>query len=687
MYKDFLRHWLTLLASVCCLLGAGHAYAAPSYMSYFGLGWNIPEAQDHVNLYWAVSWVNDSDEIISEIADAKARGMRAIVHTEFAFFTTSGSGSNCSVSFNADAVGRWNSFAQALAKQNLLGSVAAFYPLDEPDLCNTAPNDVLNALSIIRAHPLTAGIPIAAIFTCDIAQKYGGIYAITGGHKYGAVLRSYDWVGFDCYGVGNIFADPAWTTLQFDTHCLCIVRVNGPSYYDNFKAQLDLSSQRLILVPQGFISADGPPDDPQLFAGEAGIDPSVILMAPFTWFDLPYMAGVRSQPALAQQWRNIGRAIAMSNPPNGNPSLPAAIPPRLTVTATDIQHFSVYDFDCNTTQNPVCSLELDWQAPNSNVGTQLFLRQSSGPPIQISCAPAMSYSDLPWINAGVSYTFDLYQLPGCPTTLASGATPIASISMTLALPQIIAPGAPTAVSAVGGNALATITFSTPPSDGGSPIALYTATAYPGGMQAVGKGSPIVFGGLANGVNYAFTVTASNSAGTSLASGISNTVIPFTNGPATVVEFYNKSLDHYFITWAPDEIAKLDAGIEIVGWARSGKSFMSFTTPLTGSSPVCRFYIPPPLGDSHFFGRGPTECAETAAKNPSFILEDPAFMQMYLPTAGVCPSNTAEVYRVFDNRLDANHRYMTDPAIRDQMVAQGWVAEGDGPDLVVMCAPQ
>ena len=61
--------------------------------------------------------------------------------------------------------------------------------------------------------------------------------------------------------------------------------------------------------------------------------------------------------------------------------------------------------------------------------------------------------------------------------------------------------------------------------------------------------------------------------------------------------------------------------------------------------------------------------------------------MILPVAGVCPVGTTNVYRVFDGRLDANHRYMTDKAIRDQMVAKGWIAEGDGPDLVVMCAPQ
>ena len=37
------------------------------------------------------------------------------------------------------------------------------------------------------------------------------------------------------------------------------------------------------------------------------------------------------------------------------------------------------------------------------------------------------------------------------------------------------------------------------------------------------------------------------------------------------------------------------------------------------------------------------------------------------------------------RADTNHRYTTDRAVRARMVAKGWVAEGDGADLVVMCA--
>lgn len=157
-------------------------------------------------------------------------------------------------------------------------------------------------------------------------------------------------------------------------------------------------------------------------------------------------------------------------------------------------------------------------------------------------------------------------------------------------------------------------------------------------------------------------------------------------PVTVVEYHNASLDHYFISWIGKEIRDLDTGVH-PGWLRTGQSFKAYTTAEPGTSPICRYYIPPPLGDSHFFGRGTVECKATGQSNPSFVLEDSSFMQMSLPADGACPANTGEVYRVFSNRPDANHRYMTDAVVRDQMVAKGWLAEGDGPNFVVMCAPQ
>ena len=164
----------------------------------------------------------------------------------------------------------------------------------------------------------------------------------------------------------------------------------------------------------------------------------------------------------------------------------------------------------------------------------------------------------------------------------------------------------------------------------------------------------------------------------------------TAGPPTAVavEFHHAGFDHYFVTHVAGEIALLDAGVAIRGWVRTGQSFLVYTTAGGETSPVCRFYIPPDKGDSHFYGRGIAECDATGAANPTFVNEAPQFFHVALPAAGVCPAGHIAVYRVFSNRPDANHRYTIDRALRDAMTAQSppWLAEGDGPDLVVMCVP-
>jgi hypothetical protein len=157
---------------------------------------------------------------------------------------------------------------------------------------------------------------------------------------------------------------------------------------------------------------------------------------------------------------------------------------------------------------------------------------------------------------------------------------------------------------------------------------------------------------------------------------------------TNVEFYNVSLDHYFISSLAPDIDALDTG-RFAGWTRTGRMFGVFPSQAAGGggvTAVCRIIIPPPHGDSHFFGRSAQECSETLTKFPFMSEETADAFFVTLPAAGVCPAGTTPVYRVFDNRVDANHRYMIDRTLRDQMAAMGWTIEGDGPDFVVMCAP-
>jgi hypothetical protein len=55
-----------------------------------------------------------------------------------------------------------------------------------------------------------------------------------------------------------------------------------------------------------------------------------------------------------------------------------------------------------------------------------------------------------------------------------------------------------------------------------------------------------------------------------------------------------------------------------------------------------------------------------------------------PVTVLALSAALPIYRTFNQRKDANHRYTTSIAIRDQMVARGGIAEGYGPNAVVLC---
>lgn len=166
--------------------------------------------------------------------------------------------------------------------------------------------------------------------------------------------------------------------------------------------------------------------------------------------------------------------------------------------------------------------------------------------------------------------------------------------------------------------------------------------------------------------------------------------------ASVIEFHHAALDHYFVSPLADDIAALDSG-RFPGWTRTGRSFGAWPTAAAGgalASPVCRFYLPPAKGDSHFFSASPAECADVerrVASDPAFagfVLESRAAFFVALPDAasGACAAGTSPVYRLWNGRGDANHRYTTDLAVRDAMLARGWVPEGYGPQGVAMCAP-
>ncbi len=88
-----------------------------------------------------------------------------------------------------------------------------------------------------------------------------------------------------------------------------------------------------------------------------------------------------------------------------------------------------------------------------------------------------------------------------------------------------APLEPRDVTATALNAGATVSFTEPTNDGGSPILYYTVTSNPGNVSTTTPGTSTAIYGLTNGVSYHFVVTATNAIGTSATTTTLSPIIP------------------------------------------------------------------------------------------------------------------------------------------------------------------
>ena len=151
-------------------------------------------------------------------------------------------------------------------------------------------------------------------------------------------------------------------------------------------------------------------------------------------------------------------------------------------------------------------------------------------------------------------------------------------------------------------------------------------------------------------------------------------------------------DAYFVTSFPDEIAALDAAFS---WRRTGETFNVWSGPESGALPTCRFFNGtfrhgPTTGLAyyeHFYTPYAAECtAVQAHADWRWVYEGTAFYLQVPDANGNCPLGTTILYRLYWTGGAPYHRLTASAETFDEMLAEGWIFEGDGRTGAFACVP-
>ena len=205
-------------------------------------------------------------------------------------------------------------------------------------------------------------------------------------------------------------------------------------------------------------------------------------------------------------------------------------------------------------------------APSNNGGAEISSYTVTSSPGGFTCVLNAPFTTpltctVPGLSNGVAYTFTVSASNGAYTSDASAS----SVAVT---PKTV-PGAPTlsaATSSTTSPGSATVTVTSPGSNGGDAIISYTVTSSPGGFTCtvLAPNTSCIVEGLTPGVAYTFTAVARNSVpGTSAASVASNSITP---------------------------VAKPSAPTNVIAAAGDEEVTVSFTAPSANGSPITSYKV-------------------------------------------------------------------------------------------------
>lgn len=228
------------------------------------------------------------------------------------------------------------------------------------------------------------------------------------------------------------------------------------------------------------------------------------------------------------------------------------------LTATTVRNVPASPTDAAATAGNA-SATVTWKAPGSDGGSPITGYTVKSLPEGKTCTTTGALTcTVNGLTNGTAYSFTVTATNDLGSSLPSSP----SIPV-IPLQPVVAPGAPTGVSAVPGDSTAVVSWQAPTSDGGSAALTYLVTASPGGKTCTTSGElSCTIEGLTNGTAYTFTVTATNAGGTSPASQPSAAVTPGTApGAPTAVEAF-AGAGEAAVSWqAPSN----DGGSKVTGY--------------------------------------------------------------------------------------------------------------------------
>jgi hypothetical protein len=223
-----------------------------------------------------------------------------------------------------------------------------------------------------------------------------------------------------------------------------------------------------------------------------------------------------------------------------------------------------------TAQNGAAGVS--WTAPSGSPVTSYTVTPYTGgaaqTPTTVTGAPAATNVTVNGLTPGTSYTF----VVAASNSAGNGPASAASNAVT-PTGSVVAPSAPTGVSASPATSEALVSWTAPSNNGGSAISSYTITPYIGSTAQTpvqvngGSATSATVTGLTNGTAYTFTVAAANSAGAGIASAVSPAVTP----AATILDFAG----------SPVNVDSGDTSATTLG--------VKFTANVNGSITGIRFY--------------------------------------------------------------------------------------------------